>query len=47
MSADMMKALETLVIGWGGIFLVMALLFLAIRILLKAFKPDDARLEGK
>ncbi|MDD7593520.1 MAG: OadG-related small transporter subunit [Peptoniphilaceae bacterium] len=40
MSTDMAKALETLVIGWGGIFLVMVILFLAIRILLKTFKPE-------
>lgn len=40
-TADLFSALEILIMGWGGIFLVMGVLYLAIKVLLKAFPPED------
>lgn len=39
--ADLMAALEIFVVGWGGIFVVMGVLYLAIKLLLKAFPPEE------
>ncbi len=41
------QALETLLIGWGGIFLVMAVLFGATKGLLKVFPPKQEQTELK
>lgn len=40
MSVELMKAFEVLVIGWGGCFIVMLVLFFSIKLLLKTFKPN-------
>ena len=41
MSADVATSLEILVLGWGGIFLVMLIIYLASLILTKVFPPKD------
>lgn len=40
MSEALRGAIEVLVIGWGGCFLVMLILFIVVKILLKAFRPS-------
>ena len=39
----MEKALEILVVGWGGVFLVLAIIYVASLLLTKLFpvKPED------
>lgn len=39
MSADLLKALELLGMGWGGVFAVILIIYLASRLLAKAFPP--------
>ena len=41
MSSDLATSLEILVFGWGGIFLVMLIIYLASLILTKVFPPKD------
>lgn len=40
---SMEKALEILVVGWGGVFLVLAIIYVASLLLTKLFpvKPED------
>ncbi|MGX7405594.1 hypothetical protein SAMN04487985_10571 [Aerococcus urinaehominis] len=40
LQANFQAALEIFVVGWGGIFVVMAALLLAIKILLNVFKEQ-------
>lgn len=37
MSADLVKSLELLVFGWGGVFAVILIIYLASVLLCKAF----------
>lgn len=37
MSADLMKSLELLVFGWGGVFIVILIIYLASQLLAKLF----------
>lgn len=41
--ASLEKALEILVVGWGGVFVVLAIIYLASLLLTKLFpvRPDD------
>jgi Na+-transporting methylmalonyl-CoA/oxaloacetate decarboxylase gamma subunit len=38
---DLEKALELLVFGWGGVFLVLLLLYVVSQALLKFFPPEN------
>ncbi|WP_099098659.1 OadG-related small transporter subunit [Floricoccus tropicus] len=38
--ADLEKALELLVYGWGGVFLVIGIIYLASKLLGKAFPQN-------
>lgn len=40
MSQDLLKALELLVFGWGGVFIVIFIIYLASQLLTKAFPVD-------
>lgn len=39
--ADLWAALEIFFFGWGGIFVVMGALYLAIKLLLNVFPAED------
>ncbi|MDH6365826.1 Na+-transporting methylmalonyl-CoA/oxaloacetate decarboxylase gamma subunit [Enterococcus sp. PF1-24] len=39
MSEDLMKAIELLVFGWGGVFIVIFIIYIASQILTKLFPP--------
>ena len=41
MSADFWTSLEVLVFGWGGVFLVMIIIYLVSLALTKLFPPKD------
>lgn len=43
MSETLMQALQILVVGWGGVFVVLAIIYIAALLLTKAFpaKPGD------
>lgn len=39
MSADLLKSLELLVFGWGGVFAVILIIYAASLVLTKLFPP--------
>ncbi|MDK6234283.1 OadG-related small transporter subunit [Aerococcus sanguinicola] len=41
MNENFVHAFQILLLGWGGIFVVMAFLYLAVKVLLKVFPPED------
>ncbi|MDK7049803.1 OadG-related small transporter subunit [Aerococcus sanguinicola] len=41
MNENFVHAFQILALGWGGIFVVMGFLYLAVKVLLKVFPTED------